>query len=397
MSISAFPLRPLHPSQHWNISPRAQHDSACDAHGTPLAPRFAAKTVHPPQRKSFSAHAFAIVPIMVFKKEKTGIVLINTGSPDSPEPQDIRPYLIEFLSDRNIIKVPPAIWQPILRLFIARTRPKKTAPRYQQIWTANGAPLTVESCAQRDALNERLAEAGIDALCEVGMRYGNPSITHALQKLEAAGCNKIVALPLFPQTAFSTVKTCKEAIRDQIGKHPNLSLGAIVEGYSDNPLYAQAIAASIGDAWEYRPGSKLLLSFHSIPLADIEVGDTYVEQIKTSTHQAMELLGIPRSDWAIAYHSRFEDSRAWVSPHPRTQLAQWAAEGVSRIALVTPGFASDCLESLYDIKSVAHDYFCGLCDQNGVTSDVTYIPCLNHREDHINLLFDVVKRATNSI
>ena len=113
---------------------------------------------------------------MVFKKEKTGIVLINTGSPDSPEPQDIRPYLIEFLSDRNIIKVPPAIWQPILRLFIARTRPKKTAPRYQQIWTANGAPLTVESCAQRDALNERLAEAGIDALCEVGMRYGNPSM-----------------------------------------------------------------------------------------------------------------------------------------------------------------------------------------------------------------------------
>ena len=334
---------------------------------------------------------------MVFKKEKTGIVLMNTGSPDSPEPRDIRPYLIEFLSDRNIIKVPPAIWQPILRLFIARTRPKKTAPRYQQIWTANGAPLTVESCAQRDALNERLAEAGIDALCEVGMRYGNPSITHALQKLEAAGCNKIVALPLFPQTAFSTVKTCKEAIQDQIGKHPNLSLEAIVEGYSDNPLYAQAIAASIGDAWEYRPGSKLLLSFHSIPLADIEAGDTYVEQIKTSTHQAMELLGIPRSDWAIAYHSRFEDSRTWVSPHPRTQLAQWAAEGVSRIALVTPGFASDCLESLYDIKSVAHDYFCGLCDQNGVTSDVTYIPCLNHREDHIDLLFDVVKRATNSI
>ena len=322
---------------------------------------------------------------------------MNTGSPDSPEPQDIRPYLIEFLSDRNIIKVPPAIWQPTLRLFIARTRPKKTAPRYQQIWTPNGAPLVVESFVQRDALNERLAEAGINALCEVGMRYGNPSINHALQKLEAAGCNKIVALPLFPQTAFSTVKTCKEAIQDQIGKHPDLSLEAIVEGYSDNPLYAQAIAASISDAWEYRPGSKLLLSFHSIPLADIEAGDTYVEQIKASAHQAMELLGIPRSDWAIAYHSRFEDSRAWVTPHPKTQLSQWAAEGVSRIALVTPGFASDCLESLYDIKSVAHDYFCGLCDQNGVISDATYIPCLNHREDHIDLLFDVVKRTTNSI
>ena len=167
---------------------------------------------------------------MDLKKEKIGIVLINTGSPDSPDPQDIRPYLIEFLSDRNIIKVPPAIWQPILRLFIARTRPKKTAPRYQQIWTPNGSPLAVESRAQCDALNKRLAKAGINALCEVGMRYGNPSINHALQRLEAAGCSKIVALPLFPQTAFSTVKTCKEAIQDQVGKHPNLSLEAIVEG-----------------------------------------------------------------------------------------------------------------------------------------------------------------------
>lgn len=334
---------------------------------------------------------------MDLKKEKTGIVLINTGSPDSPEPKDIRPYLIEFLSDRNIIKVPSVIWQPILRLFIARTRPKKTAPRYQQIWTPNGSPLAVESRAQCDALNKRLAKAGINALCEVGMRYGNPSINHALQRLEAAGCSKIVALPLFPQTAFSTVKTCKEAIQDQVGKHPNLSLEAIVEGYNDNPLYTQALAASIRDVWEYRPGSKLLLSFHSIPLADIEAGDTYVEQIEASVNQAMELLGIPQSDWAIAYHSRFEDSRAWVTPHPKTQLAQWAAEGFSRIALVTPGFASDCLESLYDIKSVACDFFCTLCSQNDITADVTYIPCLNHREDHIDLLFNVVKKAIESI
>ena len=313
----------------------------------PLAPRFAVKNVHLPQRK-FIGLCFCYNPNHGFEEKKTGIVLINTGSPDSPEPQDIRPYLIEFLSDRNIIKVPPVIWQPILRLFIVRTRPKKTAPRYQQIWTPNGSPLAVESRAQRDALNERLAEAGINALCEVGMRYGNPSISHALQKLEAAGCSKVIALPLFPQTAFSTVKTCKEAIRDQTSKHPSLSLGTIVEGYSDNPLYARTLAASIRDAWEYRPGSKLLLSFHSIPLADIEAGDTYVEQIKACTHRALELLGIPQSDWAIAYHSRFEDSRAWVTPHPKTLLAQWAAEGVSRIALVTPGFASDCLESLYE-------------------------------------------------
>ena len=339
------------------------------------------------------AFHFAIVATMSFQKEKIGIVLMNTGSPDSPEPHDIRPYLIEFLSDRNLIKVPPVIWQPILRLFIARTRPKKTSPRYQQIWTPEGSPLLVESLAQRDALNERLSQAGISAQCEVGMRYGNPSVHQALDSLEAAGCKTVIALPLFPQTAFSTVKTCREYAEQCLAQHPALSLVSVVKGYCENPLYTQALAACVQDAWEYQPGSKLLFCFHSIPLADIDAGDTYVTQIEQGMQRVTQLLGIPEEDWSIAYHSRFEDSRAWVAPHPKTTLAKWADEGVGRIALMTPGFASDCLESLYDIKHVTCDYFKTLCTQHGRRADVTYIPCLNHRSDHIDLLFDVVKEA----
>lgn len=334
---------------------------------------------------------------MSCKKDRIGIVLMNTGTPDSPDPHDIKPYLIEFLSDRNLIKVPPIIWQPILRLCIARTRPKKTSPRYKQIWTPAGSPLIVESLAQRDALNARLAEAGIDAVCEVGMRYGNPSVSAALSQLEDAGCTRIIAFPLFPQTAFCTVGSCKEKIANALKKRPRLDLAGIIEGYESNPLYLAALEASIREEWEYRPGNKILFSFHSIPLSDVEAGDTYVEQIKADMAQLAQRMGIAEDDWGLAFHSRFEDSRTWVAPHPKTQLSKWAEEGVTRVAMMTPGFSSDCLESLYDIKSVTCDYFRTLCAQRGTSADITYIPCLNHRAEHIDLLFDVAKRAIEEL
>lgn len=330
---------------------------------------------------------------MDLNAQKTGIVLMNTGTPDSPDPADIRPYLVEFLSDRNLIKVPPIVWQPVLRLFISRTRPKKTSPRYQQIWTPEGSPLIVETFAQRDALNARLEAAGINAITEVGMRYGNPSTEAAVVKLEAAGCTRIVALPLFPQTAYCTVGSCVEKITKAMRKHQTLELAKIIKGYDNNPLYAKALEASIREVWDYRPGSKILFSFHSIPMNDVEDGDTYTQQIETDLTQVVSSMGIADEDWAIAYHSRFEDSRKWVTPHPKTQLAKWAEEGATRVAIATPGFAADCLESLYDIGDVTCEYFRNLCQQNGHTADITYIPCLNHREDHIDLLFDVIKKA----
>ena len=330
---------------------------------------------------------------MDLQENKIGFVLMNTGTPDSPEPHDIKPYLIEFLSDRNLIKVPPIIWQPVLRLFIARTRPKKTSPRYQQIWTPQGSPLIVESQAQCSMLNERFVNEGIPAVAAVGMRYGNPSTTAALAQLKAAGCRKIIAFPLFPQTAYCTVGSCKEKIGLALKSFPDLELLRTVEGYHENELYLAALADSIRDTWEYRPGSKILFSFHSIPLTDVEAGDTYVQQIKEDLQRLVNMMGIAEEDWAVAFHSRFEDSRAWVTPHPKTQLAKWAEEGATRVAMMTPGFSSDCLESLYDIKSVTCEYFKTLCTQHGRTADITYIPALNHREDHIDLLFDVAKKA----
>lgn len=334
---------------------------------------------------------------MSLQEEKIGIVLMNTGTPDSPDPRDIRPYLIEFLSDRNLIKMPPIVWQPILRLCIARTRPKKTSPRYEEIWTPEGSPLLVETQAQCAALNARFTEAGINAMATVGMRYGNPSISHALNQLEAAGCRTIIGFPLFPQTSFCTVKTCKEKLQAEIKAHPQLHLAGVIEGYEQNPRYIKALAASIHEAWEYQPGSKVLFSFHSIPLADVEAGDTYVAQIESGMQRVAHELGLAENDWGIAFHSRFEDSRAWVAPHPKTLLAKWAEEGATRVAMATPGFAADCLESLYDIKHVTCKYFETLCMQHGNSAQATYIPALNHREDHIALLFETAKQAIGQL
>lgn len=352
--------------------------------------------------------------------QKIGIVLMNTGTPASPDPRDIRSYLIEFLSDRYIIRVPRPIWQPILHGIIARTRPKKTAPRYQAIWTEEGTPLIVETFKQRDALNQRFEQANLPLVAEVGMRYGSPSVDDALAILAQKGCTEIVGFPLFPQTATCTTTTCVEHLKQAVAKwsagagavlvsnptstpadnqlsaNPTsapLKLRTLIRGYADNPLYPQALANSINDHWQWQPGSKLLFSLHSVPLSDVAAGDAYLDEAQRSLAKTAELLGISKDDWSLAYHSKFEDSRKWASPHPKEVLKAWADQGVTRVALATPGFAADCLESLYDIALVAKDFFVDCCAQKGNDAEVTYVPALNSRTDHIDLLFDVITKS----
>lgn len=327
---------------------------------------------------------------MAHNESGIGIVLTNIGCPASPDQQDIRNYLIEFLSDKNIVRMPSALWQPVLRGIVARTRPAKTQPRYEHIWTDEGSPLIVTSLAQRDALNRRFVEAGLPHRAEVGMRYGSPSFEDAVASLEQQGFSRIVAFPLFPQSAFTTVYTSKEKMLKVMGKRTDSRLVGVVEGYADNPFYLDALRASIEEAWEMRPGSKLLFSFHSVPQNDIAAGDTYLEEIGITLSRLTESMDIAPDDWAVAYHSRFEDSRAWVAPHPKTVLSRWTDEGVSRVAVLTPGFAADCLESLYDIDVVLREAFDKFCGAHGLEADFTYVPALNDRADHIEALFDVV-------
>lgn len=322
---------------------------------------------------------------------KTGIVLINTGTPRSPDPKDIKPYLIEFLSDRHIIRIPALIWQPILRGIVVHARPKKTSKRYRAIWTEEGSPFMVTSHKQVDALSRELKARGIDAEVALGMRYGEPSIEEAFVALEDAGCRRIIALPLFPQSTYSTTATCAEKVRSVARNHPAITQVDIIEGYSDHPLYPSAIADSIIDANGCRPESKILFAFHSIPLADLRRGDTYPRQVEQCVSAVAALLGLAKEDWAIGYHSRFEDSRRWLQPHPNTLLDAWAAEGVGHITVVAPGFATDCLETLFDCAIQQKSCFEEACARRGTQADFVYVPALNDNAAHIALLAALVE------
>ncbi len=324
---------------------------------------------------------------------KEGVLLINTGTPDSPNPEDIKVYLAEFLSDRNLIDVPPFIWNIILKAFILPKRPFVTSERYQSIWTPEGSPFMKYSFSLRDKLQTYLdhhKDNNISTyLVEYASRYGNPSIEQVFSSLVAQGCTKITSIPLFPQTAFSTTRTCKERANDIAQRYPKIAHHCI-EGYSDNPLYIKAMATIIKRNWNYEPGSKLLFTFHSVPTKHIARGDTYVTEIERSMHALAAMLDIPKDDWAITFHSRFEDSRKWVGPNIYTVLQVLAQEKTNRVAIVAPGFSADCLETLYDCNVVQRQFFENACSDEGMKAHFTYIPALNDNDILVELLANMI-------
>lgn len=361
-------------------------------------------------------------------RETVGVVLMNTGTPASPDPDDIRPYLDEFLSDPRLISCPRPIWNFVLKRFILPRRPFKTAPAYERIWTPDGSPFMVESLKQRDGLQalfdrrrsksgaQNPAEAkGPAILVEIAMRYGEPRLGDALDRLAESGCSRVLCLPLFPHTSRVTTESCKDLIAREAAARPRLRI-EIIEGYADDPLWSEALASSVREAWhpdagDGRPagaaGSKLLFAFHSIPLSNVRKGDTYVQQIEESVRRTAALLGLSDEDWGISYQSRF-DNRNWVRPTPETVLTGWAAQGVRDVAVVAPGFATDCLETLRENDSDQRATFLRACAEadDGLEPDdaptpestramararFTYIPCLNARPDHLVCLAHVIE------
>lgn len=321
-----------------------------------------------------------------------GILIANVGTANSPEPEDIREFLRQMLSDRKIVDVPRPVWMPILHLFILPNRPKRTAERYRQIWTPEGSPLIVTCRAQRSGLEAELRRRGYDVPVALGMRYCDPSLGSALDELLAQGCNRVVLLPLFPQKADVTTVTCHEETLRQAAQRPGIESVDLIPFYCDRPAYLQALADSIAERWTYRPGARLLFTFHSTLLADIERGDPYYQQTLDTARGAAERLGVPEGDWGVAYHSRF-DNRRWLKPPAKEVLARWAEEGVSDVAVAAPVFTADCIETLIDCDVEQRELFCSLYAQRHPGAEparFTYIPTLGARPDHIAVLADAV-------
>ena len=326
---------------------------------------------------------------------KTGILLINTGTPDAPEVAAIQRYLREFLMDPYIRPLPSLLWKPILSLFILPARPKHTVASYKKIWADDGSPFMLTSMSQRDKVYAELKKRQFcdgEFQVETAMRYGNPSIKSALESLSACGCERIVAFPLYPQQVKVCAGTCLKKVRDclaefvQEGWNPQL---VEIPYYYDLPAYVEALAESVRKDWAGVGSGKLLLSFHSTLMADINAGDPYKQQAEATATALTNCLGLSDEDFAVAYQSRF-DNRKWLQPSVRELLLKWADEGVDDVCVLCPGFSVDCLESLIEIAQNARDIFLAAA---GEGARFTYVPALNDCDAVIDCFVDAIFAA----
>ncbi len=317
---------------------------------------------------------------------KTGVLLINLGTPDTTSWWDVRKYLKEFLSDRRVIEVNPIIWQIILNLFILTFRPSKSAHAYKQIWMKdiNESPLRYYTKNQKEKLSKRISNQNI--IVEFAMRYGNPSIKKKLEYLKKNGCENIIIFPLYPQYASATTATvCDEVYRNLMKMRWQPSL-QIIPHYESDPLYINALVKSIKlkiSEINWKP-DLIMASYHGIPKSYFDKGDPYQCYCQKTTRLIKEM--IPELKIETTFQSRF-GPQEWLKPYTDKTLETLPKNGKKNILVICPGFSSDCVETLEEIAIQGKESF---MSNGGENFDI--IPCLNDNEDHINLLEELVKR-----
>lgn len=318
--------------------------------------------------------------------EKTGILLINLGTPDAPTAQAVRPYLKEFLGDPRVVEIPRLIWWLILNGVILNVRPKKSAAKYASIWLKQGSPLRVYTEKQAVLLQGYLSQrTQAPFAVEYAMRYGQPSIPAALRKLKEQNCQRILVVPMYPQYAASTTATATDIVFRELQQMRNTPAIRTIKHFHDDAGYIKALAANINEYWmkNGRP-EKLLMSFHGLPKYTLEKGDPYhCECLKTGRLLA-EALGLGKEHYAVTFQSRFGKAE-WLQPYTSATLKQWGSEKLKRVDVVCPGFVADCLETLEEIAMEGKEEF-----QHAGGGDYHYIPCLNTRDDWMHALTDLV-------
>tara|TARA_E500000178_G_scaffold354402_1_gene423224 strand:- start:2496 stop:3488 length:993 start_codon:yes stop_codon:yes gene_type:complete len=310
---------------------------------------------------------------------KTGVMIINLGTPDSTNWWDIRKYLKEFLSDRRVIEVNPIIWKVILNLFILTFRPSKTAHAYKKIWRkkSNESPLLYFTKEQANKLNTKIGNDKI--IVDFAMRYGNPSIKYKLNKLKENGCENIIILPLYPQYAAATTATvCDEVYRSLMKMRWQPSL-QIIPHYESEPSYIDSLIKSIEkklNEINWKP-DLIISSYHGIPKSYFDKGDPYHCYCHKTTRLMREKF--KKIEIQTTFQSRF-GPQEWLTPYTDKTLESLPDKGVKKLLVICPGFASDCVETLEEINIQGRESF---LENGGEKFDL--IPCLNDSEDHINL------------
>lgn len=318
--------------------------------------------------------------------KKTGLLIVNLGSPDAPTPSAVRRYLAQFLSDPRVVDTNRLIWWLVLHGIILRIRPARAARAYQKVWTDQGSPLIAISKKQRDAISEQLASRfGDDIITELAMTYGNPSIEKGINALDDAGVKHILVLPLYPQYSHTTSGAVFDAVHRVIkNNHPELQL---INNYHDHPAYITAIASSIKQHWQtHERGELLLFSFHGIPQRYVDNGDPYYDQCATTAQLIARELKLNDDQWKLVFQSRF-GREPWLQPYCDKTLVQLPQTGIKTVDILCPGFSADCLETLEEIQMENRDIFI----EAGGTS-FHYIACLNNNQGHIDALCDIVSQ-----
>jgi len=316
---------------------------------------------------------------------RTGVLLINLGTPDAPTAQALRPYLKEFLSNPRVIEIPRLIWWPILHGFILPFRPKASAEKYAKIWMPEGSPLKVHTERQTKLLREALqTQLQNPPIIEYAMNIGKPSVATVIAKMQGQGCERILIIPLFPQYAASSTAAAMDNVFSVLNRMRNLPSIRTVKQYHDHPGYIAALTQNVRDYWDThgRP-NKLIISFHGTPRASLDKGDPYHCACQKTGRLLAEALALESNQYSVCFQSRFGKAK-WLTPYTAATLMQLGKEQMQRVDVICPGFVSDCLETLEEIAIEAKNTFI----QSG-GKEFHYIPCLNERSDWIQALANI--------
>jgi len=312
---------------------------------------------------------------------KVGVLLINLGTPDAPEARAVRRYLAEFLSDPRVIEIPAIAWKPILHGIVLRTRPRKSAEAYNQIWTNEGSPLRVIAHRQAEALRARLPGLSV----HYAMRYGNPGIGAAIEKMVGEGCRRILAAPLYPQYCAATTATANDAVFAALARMRLQPALRTLPPYYDDPLYIDALATNLKRQLaklDFQP-ERLLLSFHGMPVRTLDQGDPYHCHCRKTGRLLGDALG---REVDIAFQSKFGRAK-WLEPATEATLAAYPKQGVKRIAIAAPGFSADCIETLEELGIRGRETF-----EHAGGERFALLDCLNDSPESIAMLERLISR-----
>lgn len=318
---------------------------------------------------------------------KTGVLLVNLGTPEETGYWSVRRYLKEFLSDRRVIEASPLIWQPILQGAVLSLRPFKSGAAYARIWdkTANASPLRVFTQAQAEGLQRRLGDVPV----AWGMRYGTPSVARAVRDLTDQGCDRIVSLPLYPQYSATTTATANDQLFRALMELRRQPAVHTVPSFPDEPLYIDALAHGVTEALgalDFKP-QRLIASFHGLPQQYVDAGDYYPADCERTAVALRSKLGLRDEQLAVTYQSRFGPTE-WIKPYTAPYVEALPKAGITRIAVLMPGFMTDCIETLDEIAIELRDAFLHAGGES-----FAVVPCLNASGPAIDLLEGLARRA----